>query len=367
MLKKQLSLLFFLQVVFNSAASIGHAIASPGNEYIPGFAIAIQHETVNQSVDYSPNLEVGTLAAPVEKPRFQAYGIQLSYTPDRRTRYALGVSQHEMNSLRDAFFINQLTAGVQRQILRPDESSVSLDLGFNMQVNHASEIYKNSYTNYNDQLINEVRLVEPSDVRLSMRANLGVALTHRLQMNVALSGGMSQTSQKKVVGSARLDNDCRYAFSASAQGGSVNQLERCGSLISYDQYYPSDRALNDRLGFSVTNDLTYRDYFLGSQASLAWQLGSWRVEGGYEFRQYFRPTLDHRIRSAGAIPVTRSHSAFGGASFDLLRHWQLNARVHYQRAAFLDDVPFLYTALTHQRYRGDGVIRYALTITRFFR
>ncbi|MDC0434906.1 hypothetical protein OAM69_04625 [bacterium] len=51
---------------------------------------------------------------------------------------------------------------------------------------------------------------------------------------------------------------------------------------------------------------------------------------------------------------------------DVFKNWQLAALVRYQRAAFLDDIPFLYSALTNERYRGDGVIRYGLSISRFF-
>ncbi|MFK7993092.1 MAG: hypothetical protein AB8B87_03080 [Granulosicoccus sp.] len=344
----------------------GNVVASSADDYLPGFAITLQHETVSDKVSYSPNLQAGGFAEPIEKPRFQSHAFSLTYRPDPRLRYHFSLAQRQMNSLRDAFVINELSGGVKRRFHLSQASRYSLDIGFDASVNHASEIYKNSYTSYANQLITEVRLLEPRDVRLSVSADLAMSLTDRLKMNLAVSGGMSQTSQNEVVGSARLDNDCRYAFNASTQGGSVRQLERCGDLISFEQHYPSDQTLNDRLGFSVADDLTYRDYFFGPQVSLHWLQGPWSIGAGYEFRQYFRPTLDHRIRQSGETPVSRSHSAFAGASIDVLRHWQVDVRVRYQQAAFLDDIPFLYNALTHERYRGNGVIRYALKVTRFF-
>lgn len=341
-------------------------MASPVDEFVPGFAIALQHETVSDTVGYSPNLQTGGFANAVQKPRFQAHGFTLSYSPDRRTHYHFTLRERQMNSLRDAFVINEISTGLSRRFQLKGASRYTLGMGVNASVNHSPEIYKNSYTNYADHLITEVRLIEPRDARLSVSADITLELTSRLRMTVALNGGLSQTSQKEVQGSARLDNDCRYAFNASTQGGSVRQLERCGELISYEQSYPTNQALNDRLGFSVADDLTYRDYFLGPQVSVGWRQGAWAIETGYAFRQYLRPMLDQRMRDAGDTPVTKSHSGYANASVDVFSHWKIDARVGYQRAAFLDDVPFLYNALTHERYSGKGVIRYALTITRHF-
>ena len=343
-----------------------YSMASPQQAYIPGFAIAIQHETVNDTVEYSPNLQQGGFASAVEKPRFQSHGIVLSYNPSQLTRFHIGVSQRQLNSLRDAFTVNEFRAGVNRRFHSPLRKRYSLNVGVDARVNMASEIYKNSYTSFADNLITEVRLIEPRDARLSSRADLSVALTERLHLTLAVSGGLSQTSQQGVVGVAQLDNNCQYAFNASENGGSVNQLERCGELVSYEQRYPDNQSLNDNLGFSVADDLTYRDYFFGRHISLNWQADSWAIGTGYEFRDYFRPTIDHRIREAGNIPVTRSHTAYANARVDVFRKWQLDALVRYQQAAFLDDIPFLYSALTNERYRGDGVIRYGLSISRFF-
>lgn len=328
--------------------------------------MAIHHESVSDKVGYSPNLPAGGFADTVQKPRFQAHGVTLSYAPDRRTQYHMMVGKRQMNSLRDAFSINELSAGLSRRFVSERTSRYSLGVGVDASMNHAPEIYKNSYTQYADHLITEVRLVEPRDVRLSLSADMTITVTDRLRMRIALSGGLSQTSQKEVMGLARLDNDCRYAFNASTQGGSVRQVEHCGDLLSYEQHYQSNQAVNDRLGFSVADDLTYRDYFLGPQVSLGWRHGVWAFGTGYAFRHYVRPTLDQRMRDTGDSPVSNSHSAFANTSVDVFRHWQVEARIKYQRAAFLDDIPFLYNALTHDRYRGKGVIRYALTVTRSF-
>ena len=355
-----------LLVLFVALLSARYSMASPVEAFIPGFAIAIQHETVNDTVEYSPNLQEGGFASAVEKPRFQLHGIVLSYNASRQTQFQFGFSQRQLNSLRDAFSVNEISAGVNRRFQSPASARYSLNIGADARINMASEIYKNSYTSYADNLITEVRVVEPRDARLSAHADLSVALTERLHLTFAISGGLSRTSQQEVLGIALLDNDCPYAFNASVDGGSVNQLERCGDLVSYEQRYPDSQSLNDNLGFSVEDDLTYRDYFFGRQISLHWQAASWSMGTGYEFREYFRPTLDHRIREAGNTPVTRSHTAYANASVDVFKNWQLAALVRYQRAAFLDDIPFLYNALTNERYRGDGVIRYGLSISRFF-
>lgn len=355
----------YLWAIFIYSSS--DVIAAPVDDDHPqGFAISLLHETVSDTVDQSPNLAEGGFATPVTKPRFKSDGFALSYKPDSHTRFHLLIAKRQMNSLRDSFEINGIRAGMRRRLNPSDTSWYSLGIGFDASVNFSPEIYKNSYTNYDDQLIKEVRIVQPRDARISIRADMAWALTDRLKMQFALSGGVSQTTQKEVIGTVQRDNECRYAFSASSQGGSVRQLERCGSLLSYVQKYPTNQSLIDTLGFSVTDDLSYRDYFLGPQISMRWKQGAWSLSTGYEYRQYFRPTLDRRIRQAGDVPVTRSYGGFASANVGLFTHWQLNARVMYQRAAFLDDVPFLYSAFTHERYRGNGVIRFGLTLSRFF-
>lgn len=345
---------------------LNDVIASSSSDYLPGLSIALQHETVSDTVDYSPNLQAGGFANAVQKPRFQSQGFSLSYSADRYSRFHLTLAQRQMNSLRDAFVINTLSGGYKKRIRPTKTTRYELSFGVDASINHASEIYKNSYTNYSDHLITEVRLVEPRDARVSFSADIDMSLTDRIGLKLSIGGGLSQTSQSEVVGSARLDNNCQFSFNASTQGGSVRQLEQCGKLVSFEQYYPSNRTLNDKLGFSVADDVSYRDYFFGPQISLHWKKGSWSAGAGYEFRQYFRPTLDHRIRQSGDSPVSKSHSAYARTGVRLMMNWELSARISYQRAAFLDDIPFLYTALTHDRYRGNGVIRYAFNLTRFF-
>jgi len=342
----------------------GSAIALPSSG--EGFSIALQHETVSDSVGYSPNLQQGGFAAVEQKPRFQSTGFALSYTPDQLIRYRASLKQRHMHSLRDSFVINELSAGIKRRLHSKFSAPHTLDIGFETRFNYASEIYKNSYTSYADHLITEVRLKQPRDVRLSVRADLGVVLTDHLQLDVAFSGGLSQTRQEEVVGSAKLDNDCRYVFNASTTGGVVRQEERCGNLVSYEQRYPTSQALNNKLGFSVADDVTYWDYFFGPQLSLRWMRGGWSLGTGYELRQYIRPMLDDRILKAGGKPVSSSHSAFLKAGVNVFRHWNIAAQVQYQQAAFLDDIPFLYNALTYERYRNKSVLRYALSVSRYF-
>ena len=291
----------------------------------------------------------------------------LSYVSDKQTRYQLGITERTLTSLRDSFVIDEFSLGVNRTVdTRSLDSRFSLNVGLNARVNRATEIYKNSYTAIADQLVTEVRLKEPRDTRLTLHADLGMALSPHLLVNVELSGGLSQTRQKRVVGVGRSNDNCEYAFSASGNGGSINQLGSCDNVLSFSRVFPSDEAVDEELGFSVDNDITYRDYFLGPKISMLWRKGIWTLDGGVSLRQYFRSKIDDRIRDGGGTPVTRSQSAFAGAAVKLLTHWQLDARVRFERAAFLDDIPFLYTTLTHERFSGKGVFRYAVSVTRFF-
>lgn len=329
-------------------------------------AISIHHETIGDSVSYSPNLPEGGFADPQNKPRFQAVGIDLRFNSRRNTRFNVSAKQRQMNSLRDSFVVNEFNVGVIKKYKASYLSRFSLDLGIDFRVNQTSEIYKNSYTSYADQLITEVRLLEPEDARLSAQANLGIELASRTKLHIGMSGGISQTSQKSVTGLAQADNNCQYNFAASRSNGSVSQVGRCGSTLLFSQFYPSDELVDSNLGFSVNNDLSYRDYFIGPNLTLEWSKGNLKLSAGYEFRQYYRPELDDRIRSSGGSPVTRNQNAFANVQMGFWKNWQLNARTTYQSAAFLDDVPFLYTALTYQRFIDNNVLRYSFKLTRFF-
>lgn len=349
-----------------STQAIGGEWAGPTASEPSRFALSLELESVNDSVNYTPNLPSGRFAEPQEKPRFHANKLRISFSPPGANKFYASISQRQLTSLRDAFVVNQVRAGLQRRLPALKSPQYNLAVGVDAMFNYASELYKNSYTDYDDQLITEVRLIEPRDTRLSAQAQLGISLPRKIKVHVDLIGGFSHTSQKSVKGASRLSNQCNYEFNATESGGSVHQLGQCGQVVSFKQTYPNDAALNNRLGFSVAKDVSYRDYFLGTGVSLGWSIGPFLLNTGYQFRQYFRPTIDDRIRAAGGAPVTRSHNAFASTSITLFTHWQVNVNATYQSAAFLDDIPLLYTALTHQRYGGKGVIRYALSLVRFF-
>jgi len=326
----------------------------------------VQQETVGDSVRYTPNTTNGQFATPDTRPRFESQRLTFSYGTDHRTKFFLSVKQRQMNSLRDSYDINELSFAYKRRISGNRQSPYSLDFDISAIINQSSEIYKNSYTHYGDQLITGIRLQDPRDVRLSVGADLGVSMSDRMRLRVAIKSGFTKTSHDGIAGTTRQNDNCKFAFNASSNDGSINLLERCGSLISYNRHYPNEEALDNRLGFSVTKDLSYIDVFIGSLVSISWQHQVWTAATGFDFHQYYRPTIDHRIRQNGDSPVTRTQSVFVQVSRGMWKHWRAGFQAKYQRAAFLHDVPFLYTALTHQRYQGKSALRYAMTITRFF-
>lgn len=329
-------------------------------------AISVYHETVGDSVNYTPNLPEGGFADPQRRSRFQSIGLDLAYRANLRTKYNFSIQRRQINSLRDSFVVNEFQAGIEKRLKTPLMSRFSLDVGVGFTANQSSEIYKNSYTSYADRLITEVRLREPQDARLSAKAILGIELTGNTKFHIGISGGVTRTQQKNITGAARLDNNCEYNFSASNNSGSLTQVGRCGSTLLFKQFYPTDESVNTNLGFSVNSDLSYRDYFIGPSLRVEWNKGNLRLSAGYEFRQYFRPNIDDRIREAGGSPITSNQNAFTNAQLMFWQNWQLDVRAAYQSAAFLDDIPFLYTTLTYQRFSDASVIRYALQLTRFF-
>ena len=342
------------------------AVAQYNDDPSSRLSVTLQYETVGGRVNYSPNLPDGGFAPADRRARFQSAGFVVAHESTQKNSYYLSFKQRQLNSLRDTFTIYEAGVGVSRPIQRLKSNRYSLEIGLDAHFNYASEIFKNSYTSYADTLITEVRFKEPQDARLALSLDMAMILTDHLHLQAGLSGGLSRTDVKRVTGSAILENGCGYEFNATSNGGSLQQIGSCGSLVSYEQNYPNNQTLKDRLGFSVTDDLTYRDYFLAPELSLHWQRDAWTLATGYEFRQYFRPSIDHRIRQSGGAPATRNHNAYAQAGVQIFNNWQVAAGVRYQRAAFLDDIPFLYNALTYQRYNGKGVLRYNLSLSRYF-
>jgi len=138
--------------------------------------ISASLESVGDQVDYSPNLPSGGFAPPQARDRYRTGKLSYFTRVGEKIRLDADLSQREMNSLRDSFQINQISLAASR------ESGSALDekrfsLGASLTLNHADELYKNSFTEYNDQLITEVRLNGSSDATLEASARLGMSMS----------------------------------------------------------------------------------------------------------------------------------------------------------------------------------------------
>ena len=357
---------FALSVLIGILGSNTIAFAAARGSHTPGFSMSVIHGTVNDDVAYSPNLPAGGFAPAQNKARFNSNRIKLSYSTSVNSRIDVGLGQLRMTSLRDEFVINSLKAGIQRTVYTSVDRKYGLDLGLFTGFNYATQIHKNSYTNFGDQLITDVRLLNPRDYRLTLAGKLGVVLTDQLQLTVELNGGSTRTTQRSIKGMARLSNNCRFQFNANESSATVRQLDSCGRLQSFERQYNSDNTLTEELGFSVARDISYTEYFAGTRVALTWRKDKLRLKAGYAARGYNRPTLDSRIRNSGDQPVTSSQQLDVGVYRDIFDHWQISTGAIYQKSAFLDDVPFLYSALTNQRYQDKNVLRFQFELRRQF-
>jgi len=314
--------------------------------------IQLQHKTVGDSVDYSPNLPQGGHATAVERRRFDENTAQITVHRGQKLSLHGTVGQRQFTSLRDNFEFNAIGAGLRYQFYTG--STGSTYLMFDFDSNRAGRLNKNSYTTIDNQVIKSVSIDGPSDSQLTLGFQHLKSFGNTANFSVYGHIGKTDTSHDGLSGLLTRGN-CNYSFDFGAAGGTVSQIDTCGNLTALSRIYPDDSTVQQEFGVSPVLDLQNRSTFLRAGASVSKNYNRWILSAEYYYQRYFRERLDDRITQAGGNVYDSNHTFTTSAGFRLNRDLTLTATAEYHQHRYLDVVPVLYTRLTSERFNDNAV------------
>ena len=91
-----------------------------------------------------------------------------------------------------------------------------------------------------------------------------------------------------------------------------------------------------------------------STMAIRWD-NAWLFSANYYYQRYYRSQLDQRINADGARVHSHNHVLSGKADYRLSNGLTLSATAEYQRHAYLDEIPVLYTKLTSDWFNNSAV------------
>lgn len=349
------------------AIQVSHAALIPVINTGAGFksAININAESVGDQVDYSPNLIQGGFATPEKRSRYRSARLEYVRQQTPNSLVSVSVSQRQVNSLRDAYEINQLEANALFR-LSPSTARYSVDVGFDALFNHSDRLSKNSYTTYDGNVITRSSIDNPQDQTLAITMITGLRLGRGFSVQALSGGGLTHSDHDSVNGVGSSSDGCQYAFSTDGSVGSLDQLGSCGAVVSYQQTFASEQGVEDRLGFRASRDISYLARFVQTGAQLSWSSSRVAASLGYRYRRYFRGSLDQNIEAEGRTPVRVSQLLNAEISYKPSVQWKLSFSASYHSAPFLDDVPLLYTAFTSDRYNDTKALSLGFGVSWYF-
>lgn len=324
--------------------------------------ITLALESVEDNVDYSPNLETGEFANPQSRPRFKASSLGVHWQVSPQTSFGASIAQREVNSLRDSFDISQLSISATR-LFAPATARYTLGASVGLSMNYSDVLVKNSYTNYNDAVIRGASINRPRDQTLTAGFFAGLNLKHGFSLSAQVAAGVLESDHDYIEGQGQSREGCEYAFTASEHSGSLNQQGSCGALVSYSQEFISEQGVEERLGFLPSQDVSYRARFIEAGTGMAWTRQALSILLDYRIRQYQRGQLDIRIEDNGDTPTRVSQVVRANLSYRFSQRWSLSMSSIYQTAPYLDDVPLLYTAFTSQRFSDATALSFLISST----
>jgi len=326
------------------------------------FDITLALESVEDNVDYSPNLQAGGFAVPQSRPRFKAYSVGVKWQASPRTSFSASLTQRELNSLRDSFDISQLSIKATR-LLSPEAARYTFGTSVNLSMNYSDVLVKNSYTSYNGAVIRGASISRPQDQSLTAGLFAGLPLRNGFALSSRLAAGVLSSDHEYIEGQGQSGDGCDYAFTASDQRGSLIQQGSCGDLLSYSQVFNNEEGVEERLGFLPSQDVSYRARFFEAGAGLSWTRQALSLMLDYRIRRYQRGQLDQRIQDNGDTPTRISQIASANLSYRLNERWSVSMSSLYQSAPYLDHVPLLYTAFTSNRFSKTNALSFLFSLT----
>lgn len=322
---------------------------SPDNTYIN---LSIQYRSVGKTVGYSPNLPDGGQAEPVRRTRFNERLAEISWSNGHALSVRGVISERRFTSLRDNFEFNGTGLGVRYRFKSGSRGVTALTFDFHS--NRSDKIDKNSFTTVGNTVIKSMAVHHPSDSLWGIGLAREVLLDGATRLEVY--GGVGQTDSKHSGISGQLDRgNCSYRFDFNAQGGTVSQIDQCGSVRALTRTYPSDFSVEQDFGVSPVLDMRNKSVFFRVGGSVRKRYNKWTLSSSYNFQRYSRSGLDDRILDAGGGVHDTSHALSAGVAYQYDRKLSFDAEALYHKHRYLDQVPVLYTRVTSHRFDKPAI------------
>lgn len=227
--------------------------------------------------------------------------------------------------------------------------------------NKADRLNKNSYTTIGNQVIKSVTVKTPSDQRLELGLDRSFELGQSVTLNTLAGIGSTDSSNSGLFGNLSRGN-CDYEFEFNYNGGSLNQVDQCGSVTSLSRVYPNDATVQQDFGVSPSSDLRNKSVYGRVGFGVSKDHGKWSFTSQYYFQKYFRDKLDDRINLSSNESYEQNHVFATAAQRKITKAIMAGVRAEYHRHRYLDEIPVLYTRLTSERFKEEAFF-FSLSLT----
>ncbi len=330
----------------------------------PVLDIRLNLESVGDSVDYAPNLEVGSYAKAERQQRYQSFSIDADWKVNPLFRMISRLQKRALTSKRDKFELYAYSLALHYSLpINSNNKQYSVSLG--VAGNTVSELDKNSYSHFEEKLLTSVQIIQPYDIQIQANIAATLKLSPTVYWSLQTGLGHVVTGHSSIIGIGKSRDGCMYRFETGDGVGSLRQIGPCGDVLQFSQEYPDYEAVKENLGFDPEKDISSQMGYVQMGSSLSKAFGNGRYSVAYYYQQWDRGEFDNRIRQRGGSVVTTNQTFAARLDYRLSTRWGLGFQVEYQQRQLLNQLPVLYTGVTSDRFSDDALL-FSLSATYSF-
>ena len=314
--------------------------------------IVIGGAGVGDSVEHEPNAAGGGFEPVKTLPRYVEGELGIAWLPNRDWSLRASLGHRSLTFKRDRYEVDSLSFALSRTLPSPHRAT-RLALSLGLRVNHADELYKNSWTEIGGNRLTEARLFDARDTSLALDLSSRTAIGPRLTLSALAGIGWNRSAHRRLYAAGDDGEGCRYAIDADEERSELVLLEPCGKVLAFRETYANERDLDARLDFAPSVDLEQSALLLRGGLALGYRAGRTDLSLAWRHTHHERDALDERIRAEGGTVVDSSRLLALNVGFRASRRLRLNASVERRSTAYLDELPLLYSRFTSERFASD--------------
>ena len=314
--------------------------------------VSIDGAGVGDTVEHEPNAVGGGFEPVRTLPRYVEGDLALAWFPDRDWSLRASLGHRSLTFKRDRYEIGSLSLALARVLPSPHRAT-RLALSLGLRVNHADELYKNSWTEIGGNRLTEARLFDAHDASLSLDLASRTPIGSRLTLSTLVGIGWNRSAHRRLHAAGDDGEGCRYAIAAGDGRSELALLEPCGSLLAFNEIHANEHDLEARLNFAPSVDLEQRALLLRAGVALGYRAGRTDLSLSWRHTHHERDALDERIRDEGGTVVDSSRLLSLDVGLRASERVRLHASVQRRSTAYLDELPLLYSRFTSERFASD--------------